>query len=449
MNSIASGDVHIEATVALRPTIGDDDVLQTGSVHCPAEPRQRVDQPGLRVDQRRVVVLPAGLVLLRPAMVVDGDDLTAAGLGGRAQPGGATCRSTCRSRAITPCGAIAQAASQSACASFGGRNPLALSAIFLVFASIRFGAAAAGSSTARPYGPQRDGQRLTLAIAMPAEPGDVTSLQPLRQLCWRARAGGTGRPAGRSSPRPWLPRRTSRRPASGSRASHQQPARRRAGRGAARSARPSAPSRISPRLNTVGGPQSTASSSDKTSGSAPSRSRNQYRTTGSPLGVGNGAVAGSSSISTCSNISTVKSRRAARSRTPPAAACPGAGRPTQSTADLVQLAAGDERVDVRLVALPQRRPRRRHPSARAHHLGPDLGRARVGRPQVVRRRPRAGARCRRRRRRPGRGSPACSRRWACRRSPSPGAGRRRTSPARPGAGSRSRRRSRSLRRSPS
>src|SRR5581483_11823792 len=62
-----------------------------------------------------------------------------------------------------------------------------------------------------------------------------------------------------------------------------------------------------PRLNTVGGPESDATISDHTSGGEPSRSRNQNRTVGSPVGFGKGAVAGSTRISTWSNISIVKS----------------------------------------------------------------------------------------------------------------------------------------------
>ncbi len=38
-----------------------------------AEHRQRVDAPDLSIDDLGVVVLPAGLVLLRTAMVIDGE----------------------------------------------------------------------------------------------------------------------------------------------------------------------------------------------------------------------------------------------------------------------------------------------------------------------------------------------------------------------------------------
>ena len=50
---------------------GDHVVLEAGAGEGPAERRQRVHQAGLGVDQGRVVVLPAGLVLLRAAVVVD------------------------------------------------------------------------------------------------------------------------------------------------------------------------------------------------------------------------------------------------------------------------------------------------------------------------------------------------------------------------------------------
>ena len=45
-----------------------------------AEDRQGVHQPDLRVDEARVVVLPAGLVLLRAAVVVEGEDGAVGGL---------------------------------------------------------------------------------------------------------------------------------------------------------------------------------------------------------------------------------------------------------------------------------------------------------------------------------------------------------------------------------
>ena len=51
----------------------DDDVLEPGRVDRAAEERQRVHAAGLGVDDLGVVVLPAGLVLLRAAVVVDGE----------------------------------------------------------------------------------------------------------------------------------------------------------------------------------------------------------------------------------------------------------------------------------------------------------------------------------------------------------------------------------------
>ena len=50
-----------------------DVVLDPGRGQRGAQPRQRVQAAGARVDEIRVVVLPAGLVLLRAAVVVHGD----------------------------------------------------------------------------------------------------------------------------------------------------------------------------------------------------------------------------------------------------------------------------------------------------------------------------------------------------------------------------------------
>ena len=47
-------------------------VVQPGRIERATERGQRVEQAGDLVDQRRVVILPAGLVLLRAVMVVDG-----------------------------------------------------------------------------------------------------------------------------------------------------------------------------------------------------------------------------------------------------------------------------------------------------------------------------------------------------------------------------------------
>src|SRR6516225_7675793 len=47
-------------------------VVQSGGVEGAAKRRQRVEQPGDLIDQRGVVVFPAGLVLLRAVMMVDG-----------------------------------------------------------------------------------------------------------------------------------------------------------------------------------------------------------------------------------------------------------------------------------------------------------------------------------------------------------------------------------------
>ena len=44
----------------------------------PAQPRERVELSASRIEELGVVVLPAGLVLLRAAVVVDADQRTAA-----------------------------------------------------------------------------------------------------------------------------------------------------------------------------------------------------------------------------------------------------------------------------------------------------------------------------------------------------------------------------------
>ena len=64
---------------------GDHVILQPGVVHRAAEERQRVHLAHPLVDHLDVVVLPPGLVLLRAAVVVDGEDDGAADTRGRAQ----------------------------------------------------------------------------------------------------------------------------------------------------------------------------------------------------------------------------------------------------------------------------------------------------------------------------------------------------------------------------
>lgn len=54
------------------PDDGDHDVFEPRVLDRPSEERQRVHAPGAGVDQPLVVVCPAGLVLLRATMVVDG-----------------------------------------------------------------------------------------------------------------------------------------------------------------------------------------------------------------------------------------------------------------------------------------------------------------------------------------------------------------------------------------
>ena len=64
---------------------GHDVVVQARRVEGVPKRRQRVEQAGDRVDHRRVVVLPAGLVFLGTVVVVDGVDHAAGLLGGRAE----------------------------------------------------------------------------------------------------------------------------------------------------------------------------------------------------------------------------------------------------------------------------------------------------------------------------------------------------------------------------
>src|SRR5438067_1759460 len=65
----------------------DDDVLQPGRVDGPTKERQRVDDLGCRVYERRIMPLPPGLVFLGAAVVVDADDDTSARLRCCPQPG--------------------------------------------------------------------------------------------------------------------------------------------------------------------------------------------------------------------------------------------------------------------------------------------------------------------------------------------------------------------------
>ena len=71
--------------MVLRPTTATTWSSSPARGDRPAEDRQRVHQPELRVDQGRVVVLPAGLVLLRAAVVVDGEHRAAHLARGRAE----------------------------------------------------------------------------------------------------------------------------------------------------------------------------------------------------------------------------------------------------------------------------------------------------------------------------------------------------------------------------
>ena len=68
------------------PDDADDHILQAGVVDRRPERRQRVHPPGAGIDDGRVVVLPAGLVLLAAVVVVDGVDDRAGGARRGAEP---------------------------------------------------------------------------------------------------------------------------------------------------------------------------------------------------------------------------------------------------------------------------------------------------------------------------------------------------------------------------
>ena len=74
MNSMPSGTPHSLSHVRGPADHGDDVLLQAGGREGPPEVRQRVGPPGGRIDQGRVVVLPARLVFLRAVMVVHRHD---------------------------------------------------------------------------------------------------------------------------------------------------------------------------------------------------------------------------------------------------------------------------------------------------------------------------------------------------------------------------------------
>ena len=100
-------------------------VLEPGAGDRPAEHRQRVHQPELVVDEARVVVLPAGLVLLRAAVVVEGEHGAARRPCRRPEPdrGLAAVAADLERRAVAP-GGPAPCACRNAPSS-SGMNPLA------------------------------------------------------------------------------------------------------------------------------------------------------------------------------------------------------------------------------------------------------------------------------------------------------------------------------------
>ena len=85
MNTSPSGVAQCAAIVGELADHRDDDVLEPGALDRAPEPGQRVHAAGARVDEPVVVVLPTRLVLLRPAVVVDGVQHRPAGARRRAE----------------------------------------------------------------------------------------------------------------------------------------------------------------------------------------------------------------------------------------------------------------------------------------------------------------------------------------------------------------------------
>ena len=128
MNRNASGVAQSAATDRRVADDGDDDVLEPGVVHRAPEERQRVHLPDGGVDEVGLVPLPPRLVLLRAAVVVDGEQHPPARPGPRRRGRRPTCRSTTRPRGTARRPSTDAAASCSANPSSGGMNPRAASA---------------------------------------------------------------------------------------------------------------------------------------------------------------------------------------------------------------------------------------------------------------------------------------------------------------------------------
>ena len=125
MNSSDRGVRQWAETVVDFPTTATTWSSSPARARVRRKTRQRVHQPELLVDQRRVVVLPAGLVLLGAAVVVDGEDGARRPRGRRRRGRSRTCRSRCRPRATGPAGAARGPTRCSSRPSSSGMKPFA------------------------------------------------------------------------------------------------------------------------------------------------------------------------------------------------------------------------------------------------------------------------------------------------------------------------------------
>ena len=130
MNKNASGVVHVPATSGERPTTAITDVSRFGVVDGGTEERQRVHLPDPVVDDVAVVMFPPGLVLLRAAVVVDGEQDAPGPLGGVTEPhrGTAAVRTDFEERRIGHGCRSGDRCIPSASPSSAGMNPFVCSA---------------------------------------------------------------------------------------------------------------------------------------------------------------------------------------------------------------------------------------------------------------------------------------------------------------------------------
>ena len=107
-----------------------DDIFQPGVADRRPEGRQGVHLPGVRIDDRGVMVFPTGLVLLAAAVVIDGEQHRAARSRRSAEPHrrAAAVRPDLDHRGPATAHPAASAAAYRASPSSGGMNPFAASA---------------------------------------------------------------------------------------------------------------------------------------------------------------------------------------------------------------------------------------------------------------------------------------------------------------------------------